>query len=281
MSYTLMQSVVDTLGISYASKAVLMVLARHARDDGTNDKCPTVQTIGDKAGMCAKAARNALRALEADGWIRPVGNKSGGRCQTTNYVIVTSLLGPSNTRHNVPPNDLDTRHNVPPNGHDTRYDVPPCPAETRYDVPKNPASGTAEEVNEERKEGGGGSAHAHEVAVMVSVMVAGLTGLTATGRNVATVEAWLADGCDPQQDIYPAVLEVTAKATEEIGSFRYFTKAIGRHHAARTAPPTEKATGNVHPIRPAAAKQHRASAGRAGWRDQSLAMLADSLEEGD
>lgn len=83
------------------------------------------------------------------------------------------------------------------------------------------------------KEGGGG-ASAREVAVRV----AGLTELPATGRNLATVEAWLTAGYDPERDIYPAVAAVMETAKEAIGSFKYFTQPIGRHHAERTTPPS-------------------------------------------
>lgn len=80
---------------------------------------------------------------------------------------------------------------------------------------------------------GGGDARAREVAARV----AGLTELPAKGRNLATVEAWLTAGYDPERDIYPAVAAVVDAAKDEIGCFKYFTKAIGRYHAERTAPP--------------------------------------------
>lgn len=80
---------------------------------------------------------------------------------------------------------------------------------------------------------GGGHARAHEVAERVAV----LTKLPAKGRNLATVEAWLTAGYDPERDIYPAVVAVVDTAKEPIGSFKYFTQPIGRHHARRIAPP--------------------------------------------
>jgi hypothetical protein len=101
------------------------------------------------------------------------------------------------------------------------------------------------------EKGGGGCARAHEVCERV----AGLTGLP---QNVATAEAWLAEGFDPERDIYPAVLEVTGTATG-VGSMNYFTKAIRRHHAARISPPQE--SSNVHPIRHAGSGQKQ-SGGR-------------------
>lgn len=239
MSFALMQTVIDLIGLPLASKAVLLVLARHARDDGTNSKCPSVLTIAEKAGMSDKGARNALRSLEADGWIRAVGRKVGGRSLATNYTILIDRFGPPETRNDVPPKRQETRNHVPPNGHDTQHDIPPFHAETRNDVPLNPERRSAEYVHEYVNEGGG-NARAHETAAVV----AGISGLKV---DVATVNGWLGKGYDPQLDIYPVVLEVTTKATKRIGGFPYFTPAIDRRHIARTVPQEE--SSNVHPIR--------------------------------
>jgi hypothetical protein len=157
MSFALMQAVVDLIGIPLASKAVLLVLARHAHDDGTNSKCPSVLTIAEKAGLSDKGARNALRALEADGWIEAVGRKVGGRSLSTNYTIRVDRIGPPETRNDVPRKERktrnhvppNTRNHVPPNGHDTRNGVPPFQTETRNDVPLNPERRSAEYVLEE------------------------------------------------------------------------------------------------------------------------------------
>lgn len=148
-----MQTVMDLAGIPLAPKAVLLVLARHARDDGTNPKCPSVQTIAEKAGMSDKCARNALRSLEADGWIEALGRKVGGRAMATNYRILVDRLGPG-TRNDVPPKPRETRNQVPGNGHDRGNDRPRFHAETRNDVPLNPERRSAEYVIEEVSIGG-------------------------------------------------------------------------------------------------------------------------------
>src|SRR5215217_6172251 len=85
-------------------KAVLVVMARHALEDGTNAKPPSVHTVAEKAGMCPRAARAALRALEAEGWIIPLSGKAGGRKQTVHYLIVAGKLEPTETRHVDPLN---------------------------------------------------------------------------------------------------------------------------------------------------------------------------------
>jgi len=161
VAYKLLQNIIDTTGIPVMQKAVLAVLARHSLEDGTNKKSPSVQTLGDKAGMCAKAARVALRGLEEGGWIIALGKKSGGRKVTTHYLIVAGRFEPDKTRHDSPPFNEETsqesRYHVPPNGHDpaceTRHEMPSNEAqscETRYDSPLNPVPRTAEEVLEEK-----------------------------------------------------------------------------------------------------------------------------------
>jgi hypothetical protein len=153
VAYKLTQKVIDAPGIPVMQKAVLVVMARHALEDGTNAKPPSVHTVAEKAGMCPRAARAALRALEAEGWIIPLSGKAGGRKQTVHYLIVAGKLEPTDTRHDVPPFDEETRHDVPPNGHDTtcetRHQMPPI-CETRHVDPLNPAPHAAEEVLEEK-----------------------------------------------------------------------------------------------------------------------------------
>ena len=74
-------------------------------------------------------------------------------------------------------------------------------------------------------------------ARMVAHRVAELANLDAKKIRVGMVEAWLAAGCDPDRDIYPAVRYCVGRAPEPIGSFRYFDAEVRRHHAARISPP--------------------------------------------
>jgi hypothetical protein len=67
--------------------------------------------------------------------------------------------------------------------------------------------------------------------------VAELARLDAKKIRVDMVEAWLAAGCDPDRDIYPAVRYCVGRAPEPIGSFRYFDAEVRRHHDQRTALP--------------------------------------------
>lgn len=287
MSYSLTQKAIDTEGIPLAAKAVLVVLARHAKDDGTNKKCPSVQTIADKAGMCGKAARNGLRWLEGEGWIKAVGNKVGGRKQTTNYVILIGRLGPDETRNEVPPIDAETRHHVPPNGHDTRHHVPSNAQERRHDVPLNPAPRSAEYVmNKESLESASVESsppacvhvHAREVAGRVATM----STVPATDKNKKIVEEWIARGADPDLDIIPAVaevLETTRVPHDQIRGFSFFADAVENRTCRRLNPPHVKAANNVvtHP----ATRQYREPSGRATGRTAAFRYLARIAEEGD
>jgi hypothetical protein len=111
----------------------------------------------------------------------------------------------------------------------------------------------------------------------VATLVAGLSGVV-DKRGVATVQAWLAKGYHPQLDIYPVVQEVTTRAPGAIGSLRYFTDEIDRHHAARTSPQQEPS--NVLPIRPSA-QQRRGSAGCATGGVAAGRVLARLLAPDD
>jgi hypothetical protein len=62
---------------------VLLVLADHAHDDGSN-AFPSVETIARKARLSERGARYALRTLEESGAITPTG-------KTKNGVVVYSI----------------------------------------------------------------------------------------------------------------------------------------------------------------------------------------------
>jgi hypothetical protein len=237
VAYKLVQKVIDTVGIPVMQKAVLIVLARHSQEDGSNAKSPSVQTLGDKAGMCAKAARVALRGLEEGGWIIALGNKAGGRNQTTRYLIVVGKLGPTETRNDVPGNDEETRHDVPPNGHDTRHDVPGYSAERRYDVPLNPVPRTAEEVLEEKKITKDVDAPLRAQARETAEKVFSLSGLPVTPTNLRTAENWLRQGADPGRDILPAVEAALSRPHGlAIRCFGFFTADVETFQARRLNP---------------------------------------------
>jgi hypothetical protein len=240
MSYKLTQAVIDTIGVPLVQKAVLLVLARHARDDGTNSKCPSVQTIADKAGMSDKCARNALRALETEGWIAAIGDKSGGRSKATSYSIVIGRLEPPETRHDVPPKETKTRHHVPPIDPHTRNDVPSYPAETRNDVPLNPERRSAEYVNEEKKESYSvDSCQPPASAREVGRRVETVTTIPLTDKNLAVVRGWLKRGDDPDLDILPAIentLNTTRFPVDQIRKFGFFTDDIETWRLRRLNP---------------------------------------------
>lgn len=117
------------------------------------------------------------------------------------------------------------------------------------------------------------NAGAREIAVLVT----GLSGVV-DKRGVATVQAWLTAGYHPQLDIYPVVQEVTTRAPGAIGSFRYFTDEINRHHATRTSP--QQGASNVHPFQ-SAKQQSRGSTGCAKGGVAQMRVLARVLAKGD
>jgi hypothetical protein len=75
-------------------------------------------------------------------------------------------------------------------------------------------------------------------ARLVAERVAELAMMDARRIRVAMVEAWLAAGCDPEQDVYPAVRHCVGGATAPISSGWYFDAEVRRFHAARISPPS-------------------------------------------
>lgn len=123
---------------------------------------------------------------------------------------------------------------------------------------------------------GGGDAGARAHAAEVGQEVAALAAMPKHKISVAKVGQWLANGFNPQLDIYPAVLEVTATVRGPVNSFNCFDAAISRHHIARTAP---KDLSNVHPFPPA--KHGYRHSGRATGSAAACRVLARELAKGD
>lgn len=74
-------------------------------------------------------------------------------------------------------------------------------------------------------------------ARLVAERVAELAMMDVRRIRVAMVEAWLATGCIPEQDIYPAVRHCVGGATAPISSGWYFDAEVRRFRDARISPP--------------------------------------------
>lgn len=210
--------------IPITHKMVLLRLADYADDHG-GKIFPSVATLAHDCEVSPRMVQYILKGFIADGLLLVVGNATGGRGKTRRYAIdldrAVQMAGPGGGTTN------GTGERVQRVQDDcTLYEE-----RVQTDAEKG-AIAVAPDPPGTVKEGGGG-ARAHEIALLVG----GLSGLKATDRNVATVEAWLAAGYDPQQDIYPAVVKALPTAPEAIGHFAYFTAAIDRKHAARISPP--------------------------------------------
>lgn len=222
---------------------------------------PSPEQLALLVGAASEEVRRLLSELEAAG----VFSRTGKGVIYSRRMVEDekkAKIARKNGKAGGNPNLCKTRDIPPP---DNPPDKPHVNGEDKTQIP---------EARSQNKEGGGVSARTHEACRVV----AGLSRLPETVRNLATVEGWLADGFDPERDIYPAVREVTATATAEVGSFAYFTKAIVRHHAARTTPKQEST--NVHPIRPAST-QRRGHSGRATGSVAQARLVAREFEIGD
>jgi hypothetical protein len=87
------------------------------------------------------------------------------------------------------------------------------------------------------------------VAYTVGHRVAEMAGLDPRRCGIGRAEAWLAQGYDPDRDIFPAVRQVMDRHNgQKIHSLKYFDQAIADQRKARTAPMPEGAVSNVHKL---------------------------------
>lgn len=269
-------------------KLVLVRLADYARHNG-GSIYPAVGTVAEECGLSSRAVQIALKALIDADILELVEASVGGRGKTSRYALnlrrLAELAG-----EDVP--DQDGPSPGYTNGFD--YDANPEP-DAGFSAPETPNVVRGKEQNPESRsrnpesdspdplesvskgEGSESRARAREIAERVGQ----IAGMKNREIGVGRVEVWLAAGYDPDLDIIPAVEEIVAKAREPIHVFRYFDKAIFRRHADRTTPLPEKVASNVHPLRPAAAQQHRGHPGRPTGGVAALRLLTDRVEESD
>jgi hypothetical protein len=204
----------------------------------------------DLRGDAVRAIREAMQGVVLDG-MRLTG---WDKRQRVSDDIATRVKRHRDKAETQPPGG-GTTNGTGAQRNDTKAECNGDVTLQKRDANKNPLNLSSLPTPTLNNEGGGGRGRAHEVAVLVG----GLTGLTATKANVATVEEWLAKSYHPQQDIYPAVVEALPTATGAIGCFAYFTKAIDRRHVTRTSPQPEPS--NVLPIRHAGSGKKQSGEG--------------------
>src|SRR5689334_12135960 len=83
MSWRLMERASHLL-LSDGEWRVLMLLARHAHDDGAG-AYPSVATLARESGKQERAVQANLRSLQRRGLILPVAYRHGGRGHATEY----------------------------------------------------------------------------------------------------------------------------------------------------------------------------------------------------
>jgi hypothetical protein len=98
MSIKIMSRVWEEEGLDTLQTLVLLAMADHAQDDGTN--CyPSMARIAFKARCSERQARRIVRSLEKAGFLTTSTNR--GRHQTNEYVIRVPPLKPDNTPYFV------------------------------------------------------------------------------------------------------------------------------------------------------------------------------------
>ncbi|HET8923634.1 MAG TPA: helix-turn-helix domain-containing protein [Candidatus Acidoferrum sp.] len=135
-------------------KVVLLCLARHAHDDGT-ESYPSIPTIARETGWSETAVREALRKLEAKGLVALTSSRKGGRKATAHY----SLCFDAETQRAALPSEtqraaLPSKPNARRAANSTRG-----VGLTQRGARQNPTRGVAESVLESVSGTGKGTGH--------------------------------------------------------------------------------------------------------------------------
>jgi len=72
--------------LDMASRLILVALADHANDDGTEAR-PGLRRLGIKTGLSRRAVQECLAHLEGHGLIWSAGYRKGGHGRTTNWTL--------------------------------------------------------------------------------------------------------------------------------------------------------------------------------------------------
>jgi biotin operon repressor len=91
MSIKLMSMVYERVIVGGHRQAVLLVLADHARDDGSK-VYPTIESIAWKLGLTRRPVQKAMAWLRQKGVLIVVSNGQGGRGFATEYRIDLAVL---------------------------------------------------------------------------------------------------------------------------------------------------------------------------------------------
>ena len=98
MAYQLTQDCIDmTVKMSASSHAVLVVLCRHASENG-GDCYPSTALIAEKAHINPRTVMSAVKELERDSWVKCVQKPGKARFFLINVEKIRSCLTPAGIR---------------------------------------------------------------------------------------------------------------------------------------------------------------------------------------
>lgn len=226
-------------------KLVLLRLADYADKDG-GSVYPSVKSLAAACCLSERAVQYTLRGLEADGLLVVVANATGGRGKAREYRIDLERV-----QNIAPVKGADIRKKGA--SHSTKgcnttqervQPAAPHPPEPPREPPADDPRALARVVG-------------LEVMTLIGIRHDDPTWFGSWGR----VSQWLADGADPELDIYPTVRRLmTRKRDGPPSSLNYFDRAIAQAVAERTRPmPTAEPTGNNH------GKRHHHEPKRDAW----------------
>lgn len=243
------------ISLPIADKLVLLRLADYAGDDGGNIY-PSVATVAHFCGVSPRAVQYILKKFIDAGLLVVVGNETGGRGRTRHYAIdlerACQLSGPEGGKSNGTGKRVQRAQ-----AHFT-LSSSEAPGERVQRVQNSAVKGEVDlhptrhgTVSKQEDDDAGAAPPVHtrlpEVVQRVADM-AGIEGDAALQRNSPIAAKWLADGADPDADIYPAVANAMNRTPQSrIRGFGYFTDEITTQHRVRLTPNEGKS--NVQPIR--------------------------------
>ena len=238
---------------SVTEKVLLLVLANYANEFGVS--WPSQKTLADQTALGERTVRRVLADMEHRGVIRRIVRRRGNGSRQSDMILLSAFEG----RKPAPPGMLDDG----PDG--TEIDAPDQPAngdnrpirplDNRPPDPDPPATVAALDTSKILKRtttardvpartfsepvGDQGATPAADAEA--ACLAACGPGLSASARIAIVttrpvIAEWLAEGNDLAADILPTLAERTKdKRDDPIRTWAYFTKAITKRHAQRTA----------------------------------------------
>ncbi len=228
------QALLWKLRLPATEKLVAIRLGDFASDDGTR-VFPAVQTVAEECGITDRAVQITIKKLLTAGILVQLSDGRGGRGRTTEYAFdldrVHFLI--ENPEQASPIKNPEKGENSERNSPFIE-ETPNVVRKTPNDVHPNHYEPPLPDADDMR-------ATIRKRLVSVGLQVLRLIGVADDPRwfgDYGRVAQWLADGADPDLDIFPTIQRVMARRGSRgpPGNLSYFDGPIADAIASRTKP---------------------------------------------